>query len=296
MTLMHQYATNTCKHLFTGARQIQVWQHDIPALAASNVILVHGFLAVTAIHCAWKDPAQRDLYRSRALHHHSLSLPIFQEMVAFASSETAEVIVAYSILLGVWVYAFQEIAPERLSLDDILSTVDIIRGSRSVLRLYRGVILESPMHVFLDPPLPAPILGDPDFSVRQTLQLLRDQVGHQADKNAVEQLQTFLDRYMTEFDYNRLSAAWMASVEDDYWARLRDHHPGAVLVFSYSTLLIRASEHKCWWMSGWAGRILQACSDIMSPEVKETIDWAYHEHQIQAVASKLADIARSRRE
>lgn len=294
MTLMHHYVTNTCKHLFTGARQIQVWQHDIPALAASNIILVHGFLAVTAIHCAWKEPAQRDLYRGRALHHHGLSLPMFQEMVAFASSETAEVIVAYSILLCVWAYAFPEIAPEQLTLDDILSTVDVIRGSRTVFRLYRGFVIESPLHVFLNPPLQTHIPEDQDSSVRQTLQLLRDQVGHQSDKNAVQQLQTFLDQYMTGFDYNRLSAVWMASVEDDYWARLRDRHPDAVLVFSYSTLLIRASEHECWWMSGWSERILKACSDIMSPEIKDTINWAYHERRIRTGADELAVIVRSR--
>ena len=154
--------------------------------------------------------------------------------------------------------------------------------------------MESPMHVFLNPPLPAPIPIDQDSSVRQTLRLLRDQVTHQSDKNAVQQLQTFLDRYMTEFDYNRLAAAWMASVEDDYWARLRDHHPDAILVFSYSALLIRASEHECWWMSGWSGRILQACSDIMSPGIKEMIDWVYHQHLIQTGAEELADTVRSR--
>jgi hypothetical protein len=215
-------------------------------------------------------------------------------MVASASSETAEVIVAYSILLSIWVFAFPEIAHEQLSLDDILSTVDVIRGARTVFSLYRGVIMDSPMHVFLNPPLPATIPKDQDCSVRQTLQLLRDQVGHQSDKNAVQQLQTFLDRYMTGFDYNRLAAAWMASVEDDYWARLRDRHPDAVLVFSYSTLLIRASEQEGWWMSGWSRRILQACSDIMSMEVKDKIDWVDHEHRIRAGADELADIVRSR--
>ncbi|KAH7317600.1 hypothetical protein BKA65DRAFT_514804 [Rhexocercosporidium sp. MPI-PUGE-AT-0058] len=294
MTLMHHCVTNTCEHLFNGARQKQVWQHEIPALAASNVILVHGFLAVTAIHCAWKETARRDLYRSRALRHHGLSLPIFQEMVASTSSETAEVIVAYSVLLSIWTYAFPEIAAEQPSLDDILSTIEVVRGSRRVARLYQEVIKESPMRVFLDPPLPAPILEDQDSSARQTLQLLRDQVDHQSDKNAVQQLQIWLDRYMTGSDYNRLAATWMASVEDDYWARLRDHHPDAIVVFAYSALLIRASEHECCWMSGWSGRILRACSDIMSLEVNATINWVYHEHRIRAGADELADTVRSR--
>ena len=294
MTLMHHYATETCKHLFMGERQIQVWQHDIPALAASNAILIHGFLAVTAIHCAWKNPVQRDRYRSRALHHHGISLPIFQEMIASASSETAEVIVAYSILLSIWVFAFPEIAQEKLSLDEILSAVDVIRGARTVLRLYRGVVMESPMHVFLNPPLPAPTPENQDASVRQSLQLLRDQVSHPSDRSAVQLLQTFLDRYMIGFDYNRLAAAWMASVEDDYWARLRDQHPDAVLVFCYSTLFICAEGQEGWWMAGWSKRILQACSDIMSVEVKERIDWVYHEQKIRAGADELAAIVRSR--
>jgi len=288
MTLMHHYATDTCGHLFKGAEQVQVWQHDIPALAASNVILVHGFLAVTAIHSAWKEPARRELYRSRALHHHSLGLPIFQQMVASTSSETAEVVVAYSILLSIWVYAYPEIAAEQPSLDDILSTIEVIRSSRTVSRLYREAIMESPMRVFLSPPLPAPNLKDQDCPVRKILQPLQDQVNHQFNKNAAQLLQMFLERYMSGSDHNRLAATWMASVEDDFWAHLRDHNPEAVLVFCYSTLLIRASEHECWWMSGWSERILQACSSIMSPEEKAGIDWGRHEHRIRAGADELA--------
>lgn len=278
-----------------GAQQKQVWQHAIPALAASNVILVHGFLAVTAIHCAWEEPARQDLYRGRALHHHGLSLPIFQDMVASASSETAEVIVAYSILLSIWIYAFPEIAAEQPSLDDILSSIEVIRGSRTVARLYTEVIKRGPMGVFLTKsPLLEPTLELQDPSADQILQLLRDQTTHPSDEKVVLHLQKFLGQYMLGVDYNRLAAIWMASVEDDYWARLRDHQPDAILVFAYSTLLIRASEHECWWVSGWSERILQACSDIMSHDVKATINWNTHEHHIRSGADELARNVKSR--
>ncbi|GAB1309934.1 Zn2 cys6 dna-binding [Madurella fahalii] len=293
MTLMHHYATDTCKHLFMGARQIQVWQHDIPALAASNAVLLHGILAVTAIHYGRREPTWRDLCRSRSLHHHALGLPKFREMVASASCETAPVIVAYAILLSLWVYAFPEVAAEQQSLDDILAMVEVIRGARKVFRLYKDTVMQSPMSVFLGPPFPAPVLGGQVSSVRQALQRLRDQVHHESDKGAVQQLQMFLDRYGAGLDHNRFAAAWMASVEDDYWARLRDNQPHAVLVFAYSTLLVRASEHECWWIWGWSERILRACSDIMSLQEVATVDWAYHEHQIRAGADELAYIARS---
>ena len=294
MMLMHHYSTDTCKHLFKGAQQAQVWQHDIPALAGSNAVLLHGILAVTAVHYAWREPARRNLYRSRALYHHALGLPKFQEMVASASSETAEVIVAYAILLSLWMYAFPGLAAEQQSLDDILSMVETIRGARSVFRLYRDTIMERPMSVFLQPPSVAPILGDQQVSsVRQSLQFLQEQIHHESDKRAVQQLQIFLDGYVTGHDHNRLAANWMASAEDDYWARLRDHHPHAVLVFAYSSLLVRASEHECWWMSGWSERILRACSDVMSQQEGATVDWSYHEHRIRAKANELAGMVRS---
>ena len=204
------------------------------------------------------------------------------------------VIVAYSVLLSIWVYAFPEIAAEQPSLDDILSSIEVIRGSRKIARLYRDVIKESPMRVFLNSPLQEPIREDQDSSARQILQLLQDRIDNQADKNAVQKLQIYLDQYMTGFDYNRLAATWMASVEDEYWARLRNHHPEAILVFAYSTLLIRASEHECWWVSGWSKRILQACGDDLGAEVKLKIDWVGHENRIRGGADELADTVKAR--
>lgn len=310
MTLMHRYATDTCKHLFTGARQIQVWQHDIPALAASNAALLHGILAVTAVHSAWRerdDPARRDLYRGRSLRHHTIGFPRFQQMVASASCETAQVVVAYSILLGIWMYAFPEIAAERQSLDEILTVVEATRGARNVFRLYRNTIMQSPMGVFLDPDprCSSPTLASAGYlhssAAQELLQHLQDQVlHHEADKGAVQQLQMFLDQHTTGLGHNRLAAAWMASVEDGYWARLRDGQPHAVLVFAYSTLLVRASEvaRECWWIAGWSERILRACGDsIMSSprEVPVTVDWIYHERQIRAGADRISPLPHGER-
>ncbi|KAK3368379.1 hypothetical protein B0H63DRAFT_75701 [Podospora didyma] len=324
MTLMHHYATDTCKHLFMGSWQVQLWQYDIPALAASHVVLLHGILAVTAIHYAGREnatPAQRDLCATRSLHHHSLSLPRFQAMVASASAETAPVIVAYAVLLGLWVYAFPQVAAdenddEHQSLGDILTMIQAMRGARAVLNLYRDAITQSPMRVFVTNPPPSPFLLSPEkfedddrvSRVRQALYYLRDQVlHHESDKDAAQQLQIYLDRYVAKGPghNNRLAAAWIARVGDDYWARLRGGQPHAVLVFAYSALLVRASEHECWWMSGWSERIMRACRrEVMSSSLERhgiataaaaaaAIDWVWHEHQIRAGADGLVDVVRS---
>jgi len=284
---MHRYATDTCQHLFTGARQIYVWQHDIPAMAASNVVLMHGILAVTAIHCALSDPTQRDAYKSRALYHHSLSLPMFQAMVASAASETAEVIVAYSILLSIWQYAYPELADEQPALDDIFDMIELVRGTRSVSRLYRDIVVAGPMGVFFDPQPSGVVTNGQISSVHQTLQSLHDQLSHPADQHAVQRLQVYLDRYETLNNRDRLAVTWMATIADDFWVRLRSYNPHALLVLAYSTLLVYASGNKCWWMSGWSERILRACGEVLSPGVQSTIDWAYHESRIRGMATEL---------
>ncbi|KAF2111483.1 hypothetical protein BDV96DRAFT_582242 [Lophiotrema nucula] len=296
LTLMHHYATNTCQHLFTGDRQAQVWQHYIPNLGASNGVLMHGILAVTALHQAWKNPLDRDLYRTRALHHHGIGLPLFKSMVASASPETAEIIVAYVILLGIWIYASPDMTREQLSLDDVLSTVETVRTGRSVFHIYRDVVITTPIGIFLIPPCREPLLGRQVSLAHEALETLRKQVENPSEGKAVGHLQMLMDRYLAGADHTRSAAGWMASVGEDYWARLRGHHPHALLIFAYSCLLAYASEHACWWLTGWSERILLACSKALSPADKETINWDSHEQLIRTLGVELASLAKHRDE
>ncbi|KAM5360089.1 hypothetical protein ACJZ2D_014000 [Fusarium nematophilum] len=292
---MHLYATDTCQHLFAGEPHSQVWQLHVPALAASNGVLMHGILAMTALHQARKGPPSRGFYHTRALHHHGIGLPLFQTMVASASPETAQVIVTYAVLLAIWVYASPEITAERLSYDDILRAVEIVRTSRSVFQLYRDVITKTPIGVFLIPPSRKPLVSQVS-SAQEALQTLRNQIEHPSDEKALSHLQILMNRYLEGVDHMRSAASWMASVDEDYWARLRDHRPLAVLIFAYNSLLAYTSEHECWWLVGWSERILLACREVLSPRDKETVGWDSHEDRIRTCGNELANIVRDRDE
>ncbi|KAF4463665.1 Zn2 Cys6 DNA-binding [Fusarium albosuccineum] len=293
LSLMHLYATDTCRHIFTGEPQGQVWQHHVPALAATNGVLMHSMLALTALHQARKDPSRRDAYQTRALHHHAVGLPRFQDMVASASPETAQVIVVYAILLGIWIYASPEITAERLSLDDIMSAIDVVRTSRLVFQLYRDGIVKTPIGVFLIPPYRKPLVNDVT-SAQEALRKLHSHIEHTSDKKALSHLETLMDRYLAGIDHTRAAAGWMASVDEGYWARLREHQPHAVLIFAYNALLSYATDHECWWVMGWSERILVACSEVLSPVDKKTIGWDGHEELIRSCGNELANIVRHR--
>lgn len=292
---MHHYATKTYKHLFTGEQQSQVWQNYIPTLGVSNSVLFHGILAVTALHRAQEDPHNRNRYWTRALHHHEIGLPLYKALVAAASPETAELIVVYAILLGIWVYVSPSMTNEQLSLDDVLNTVEVARKGRSVFQLYRDAVMETPICQFLVPPRRGPLLGGSQvFSVHETLENLRNKVEHSSEQNAVDHLRTFLERYLSGTDQTRAVAHWMASVGEDFWSRLRSHHRYALLVFAYSSLLAWVSENECWWVAGWSERIMQACSETLSSDDKETIGWEDHRQVVQSLGIELLNLAKHR--
>lgn len=294
--LMHHYATNTSQHIFAGERQHQVWQLHVPSLASSNIVLVHGFLALTAIHKAILEPAQRELYRHRAIHHHGLGLTLFQELFATASSDRADVIVIWSILNSIWVYAFPEIADEAMSFDSMLNTIEVARGSRKVFLLYREAIMKSPISPLMDPNPSTPLRVAQAVPARQALQALWSEVQHPADRKAVECMKALLEDCVTGVSQNRAAAHWMAMVEDNYWLRLRQRQPDSLLVFVYSTLLVRASEQDCWWMAGWSERIWQVCGTVLNDEAENLMSWSDHMSLIRTTAEHLAHAVRSRDE
>ena len=252
-------------------------------------MLMHGLLALAALHRARDDSARRDFYRTRALHHHGVGLPLFQKVLASASPKNAEVLVAYALLLGICVYAFPKIAAEKLSLDDMLDMSEVVRGARTVCNLYRDVVIQKPIGLFLRKPSRKPLPERHVSPVRDTLQALQDSVQHPSDESAVHQLQMVLERYMEGLDHTRAAAGWMATVENDYWTRLRDHHPYALLVFAHSSLLVRASEDECWWLSGWSEGILQACSGVLSQVDRAAIDWEACVDRIRTLGVDLAN-------
>jgi hypothetical protein len=294
LTLMHHYATSTWKHLFTGERQSQVWQHHVPALAASNEQLMHMILALTALHCAREDPGRRDMYRLQALHHHEIGLPLFKRSLVSAAPETAEVIVTCVILLGIWVFASPDSANERLSLDEILSTVETVRATRSVFKLYRDFVITTPIGLFLIPPCRDPLPSSEVYATQQAFYSLQGVVEHPSERRALCHLQASFNQYLTGSDQIRLAAEWMAAVDEEYWARLRDHQPYSILIFAYSCLLAYAAEHECWWMAGWSERILVACSENLSSVDKGRIQWDQHEELIQARGAELVKLSMGR--
>uniref|UniRef100_L2FLM2 C6 zinc finger domain-containing protein n=1 Tax=Colletotrichum fructicola (strain Nara gc5) TaxID=1213859 RepID=L2FLM2_COLFN len=77
LRLMHHYSTVTCNALPSDACTEELWKTAIPEMACSHKFLMHGLLAVAALHYAHVHPAERRKWDLISVHHQNLALRFF---------------------------------------------------------------------------------------------------------------------------------------------------------------------------------------------------------------------------
>lgn len=272
LILMNQFTATTSLSLFGGPNHRDVWQKHVPFEAGSNPMLMHGLLAVAALHLAVIKPQEFNTYRMRALHHHSVGLEIFNTYINRLSSENSDALFTFSILLVVWIYAFPATSCDTPTLDDILKLLGLIRGSKIVFLLHRDTILGKPIGRLIETERP-PGLPQLPTVVEESFQYLRKEAQDSVCLNAVEDLQRLIKKAIAGLHDTQLVASWPAIVSEEFWARVNRHEPGAVVIFAHYAMLLQYYEHEYWWMSGWSSNILKAVDCTLTDAQKDHLGW-----------------------
>ncbi|KAI9927420.1 hypothetical protein MW887_003033 [Aspergillus wentii] len=271
---MHHFTLVTSASLFEDNQQ-RLWQEEIPLQASSCPLLMHGILAIAALHLALSTPAESSSLLDRALHHHTLSLQLFNRQITTSNSSNAHLHFSYTVLLIVWAYG--SVVPmddQYLQLDGLLDSLELVRLGKSMFELHSDDIRREAIGQFagFDASRAKKYISD---TVRQALTGLRAKADDFIDSMAIDHMEHHLQFSETTGDV-RFVIGWPAVVENAFWARIRSHKPVAMLILAhYSMLLAKCKEHH-WWISGWAGRVLLAVENILPDSEKRRLDWETH--------------------
>jgi hypothetical protein len=82
LELMHHYCTFTCNTLTIREDSRHVWRVVLPMEGYSNKYLMHGILALAALHRAYLYPTQREKYIKATAYHQAAGLNEFRELIA----------------------------------------------------------------------------------------------------------------------------------------------------------------------------------------------------------------------
>ena len=84
LELMHHYCTSTCNTMVTREDARHVWRVIIPIEAYANEYLMHGILAISALHRAYlvANPQKKERYLKSSAFHIAAGLKMFRELIS----------------------------------------------------------------------------------------------------------------------------------------------------------------------------------------------------------------------
>lgn len=82
LELMHHWCTTTCDTMTLREDARYVWRVIVPTEGFLNKYVMHGLLAIAAIHRAYLYPAQREKYSKTSAYHLAVGLKEFRELIS----------------------------------------------------------------------------------------------------------------------------------------------------------------------------------------------------------------------
>ncbi|KAL4990777.1 hypothetical protein BDW68DRAFT_27254 [Aspergillus falconensis] len=297
LTLMHHYTTVTSVSLF-GEEQKELWQTEVPIMARSSPLLMHGLLATAALHMAFLYKSSPSTFIDRALHHHSIGLELFNAEISTLSAENSKspALFTFGLILVIWSYASSTIpsaittTADESDLDSILSSLNFVRGNKVIFEISGEIILSQPIGRFLKPfeesarprALPEPM--------QAALIDLRKHVNDFVESMAIDQLERYLlDTVSTSAHDMRQPLGWPALAEASFWERVRKHKPTALLILMHYAIILAYYELRAWWMQGWSERLVGAVNQVLIKQDKNRSDWGFYAGRVMGLVMKVKD-------
>ncbi|KAJ8124951.1 hypothetical protein O1611_g8689 [Lasiodiplodia mahajangana] len=99
LRLLHHYFASAYTILSHEPATAQLWRITVPEIAFSHEYLMHGVLALSALHYAHTHPAERQQYYIASTHYQQLALRFFSTSIGAINEENCEAYFLLSIII-----------------------------------------------------------------------------------------------------------------------------------------------------------------------------------------------------
>jgi hypothetical protein len=280
-SLLHHYTISTSFTLAVVPGLQTFMRVNLPQLAFSNKFLLHGVLAVAALHLSRfkRDALEVNCYITKALHHHGIALRKATLLMEELDIQSGPALYLFSVLcssftLGLGPKSGDFLLFRKNGISDWLVQV---RGMRSLLET-RPEILH---HDALSPLFEISIrnMAHTNSGIDH-LPKLRQQILRV--NPAPAELRTYLtalDQLSERFDVVASSSrrasqifpqqvlVWLYLLEDYFVRLLQEEKPIALVILSHFCILLN-SLGSWWWIRGWMEHLLSAVYESLNQEFR----------------------------
>ncbi|KAI8150611.1 Sterol uptake control protein 2 [Colletotrichum sp. SAR 10_70] len=279
MQLVHHFTSNTAHTLSENPDFIHLWTTTVPQIAFANDFLLHGILAVSAIHLSHLNPEKRDEYTTISTRHQNIALSKFSPGLNDIGENNADAYVLHAIcifLLNTYSIAHPH-GP--ITSKDVAQSFILLQGIKSILTLpfAHRYISNGPLARWLYQGGVEPAVGgNYATKIDDLLNLTRSMAPSEDTsmcQSALEGLKLTFAAVSTPSHRSGLVWRWAVSLPQSFLELMSQNHPMALVILMYYAALVHAFERKLWYLNGWGVNVASALDKAIQEPWREWIQW-----------------------
>ncbi|MCJ1273499.1 hypothetical protein MMC21_001291 [Puttea exsequens] len=298
--LMHLYSISTWHSLDDVPEVREIWQELVPQEAVSQPYLMHGLLAMAALHKISLGVVDSAHYLALAMKHHSLALAKSKLELENISEHNCHALFAFSAITAIYTLALP-VSQNAVMMEDpvkkIASTAIMMRGSSTIVQSHLddirngkyGILVRSDFHSdnLSMPRQMAAVLSDLKTQVRLHD---KDQSNLTGCSLAFERLRICFvnmhfdpEAHTISVDSRDRAVMWsfLATVDTEFISLLFANEPMALILLAHYAVLLH-SLNGMWWCRGWGISLIRSISGLLGKDWEPTLRWPMKQIGLEA--------------
>ncbi|KAK9372449.1 uncharacterized protein V1513DRAFT_460580 [Lipomyces chichibuensis] len=285
LELMHHYSTQTYRTWSDVPETQEIWRIVVPKEALAHRFLMHGLLALSALHLVQinsddRSPSQM-MYVEIATRHHSLALSSFRPELNNITRVNCNALFAFSSILSVFAFASSQctgIEHGMAPVEEILQAFSLLRGVYEILRTAWDWIENGQLGFLLRDE--GRTTGDTlPAEARAALEYLDEVNNDNSESEAKETycstiriLREVFEDFYTRRQQVRSAMAWPITVPQEYIALLWSRQPMALVILAHYCVILRLLDRR-WWLTGWSEKLVKEIYNSLDASWRPSIRW-----------------------
>ncbi|KAF2158383.1 hypothetical protein M409DRAFT_71674 [Zasmidium cellare ATCC 36951] len=277
--LLHFWYTSTSLTVSSKSQQ-HVWQSSLVELSFRHPFLLHGILAVAAVHKAGVFPAESQRLMVQSSSHMDVAISAIRTHIEVPDPAICVPLFAASGLLVVHSLGLAQVHPPADPVANLCDWMRLVQGQKVTVQQNWTRLLASEV---------APILlsvgGEQRHAGSEMLRLkglVEQKVPIDSDVRdpylqAIEQLDLVFTNIhhllrSGEMFSVAITLSWTATIPAVVLDLISDRDQLALVILAYFAVLFKLQEAS-WWMRGWGDWTLDAVQSQLDAEYRQWTDW-----------------------
>ena len=288
LRLLHHWTSKCYQSLRPhkiSSEEHSLWLDECTEIAFQHPFLLHGYLALSAVHKVLTVPGsdRRDLLQ-QADSHICRGLATYRKHLGSPTIERAVPMFMTSTVLFTYNLGSAQLEKPEDPIDGIHHCFRLLAGIKTVVMPFWLQIKDTSMFAYMVDlaegddydSLDARGKGDttPEIlALRQLAIYLLNSQDREACMTEVDRLHTSsvrLRHVSERSDEYSLILGWAAQLQDHFMSLVSAHNPVACIIVTYFAALL-AQSRSVWWVGNWPQWLLTACA--ATPELSRWLDW-----------------------